>query len=81
MEGVALVPGIYASMELKHRYSSVIVKATTLDGIMTILVSVIGFVAYGAMTQEIVLMNLSYGLFSSFVQLLYSLSVLCSFAL
>jgi hypothetical protein len=47
MEGVALVPGIYASMKLKHRYSSVIVKATTIDGILTILVSVIGFLAYG----------------------------------
>ena len=47
MEGVALVPGIYASMQLKHRYSSVIVKATTIDGILTILVSVIGFLAYG----------------------------------
>jgi len=50
MEGVALVPGIYASMQLKHRYSSVIVKATTLDGILTILVSVIGFLAYGPQT-------------------------------
>ena len=50
MEGVALVPGIYASMQLKHRYSSVIVKATTLDGILTILVSVIGFLAYGPLT-------------------------------
>ena len=47
MEGVALVPGIYASMSLKHRYKTVIIRATTLDGIMTILVSVIGFLAYG----------------------------------
>ena len=67
MEGVALVPGIYATMSLKHRYKTVIVRATTLDGIMTMLVSVIGFLAYGIHTQEIVLMNLSYGLFSSFV--------------
>jgi hypothetical protein len=50
MEGVALVPGIYASMEVKHRYSSVIVKATTIDGLLTILVSVIGFLAYGLQT-------------------------------
>ncbi len=50
MEGVALVPGIYASMQQRHRYSTVIVNATTLDGTLTILVSVIGILAYGSNT-------------------------------
>lgn len=55
--------------------------ATTLDGILTIALSIIGSLAYGNYTREIVLMNLSYGRLSNVVQLIYSFSVLCSFML
>ncbi len=48
MEAVAIVPGIHASMQNKNLYSKVIVNATNLDGLLTIIVSVIGFLAYGA---------------------------------
>ena len=55
--------------------------ATSLVGLLTILIAVIGSVAYASNTREIVLMNLSYGILSNVIQLAYATSVLCSFAL
>ena len=50
MEAVAIIPGIYASMENKEIYSKILIRATSLDGILTILVSVIALLAYGERT-------------------------------
>lgn len=67
MEGVALIPGLYASTKDKRRYKRIILTATTVDGLLTIMVSVISYLAYGPFTREIVLMNLSYGIMSNIV--------------
>lgn len=68
MEGVALVPSLYSQTYNKEsKYKLIILSATTLDGILTILVSVIGYLAYGPALREIVLLNLSYGIISNIV--------------
>ena len=81
MEGVALMPGLYASTKEKSKFQTVVRSAAIADGTLMMLVSIIGYLAYGNSTSEIVLMNLSYGVLSNIVQLSYSFGVLCSFCL
>lgn len=67
MEGTALVPSIYASTQHKSYYRSILISAVTLDGFLTMILSVIGYIAYGNKTRDIVIMNLSYGIISNIV--------------
>jgi len=39
----------------------------TLDGVLTMILSTIGYLAYGQGTRDIVIMNLSYGFISNSV--------------
>lgn len=79
MEGVALVPSLYASTRFRSKYKYTMYGAILAAGTLNILISVTAYTAYGTFTRSIVLMNLSYGLLSNSVQLLYSFGVLCSF--
>jgi hypothetical protein len=81
MEGTALIPGIYASTKEKSKFKYVMFSAVTLDGILSLCVSTIGYLAYGSFIREIVIMNLSYGIASNLVQLSFSFGVLCTFVL
>jgi amino acid permease len=81
MEGIPLIPGIYSSTRNKKSYKSILVTSLCLDAMMTILMSVIAYLAYRDKIREIVLMSLSYGIFSNIVQLSYSFGILCSFIL
>ena len=64
MEGTALLPGIYASTQDKISYPCILFSAVTLDGVLTLLVSTVGYLAYGSSIKEIVIMNLSPGIVS-----------------
>ncbi|CDW79405.1 UNKNOWN [Stylonychia lemnae] len=81
MEGTALLPGIYASTQNKKAYRKILISAVSLDGILTMILSSIGYLSYGQGTRDIVIMNLRYGIVSNLVQFMYAFGVLCSFIL
>ena len=67
MEGVALVPSLYASTRFRSKYKYVLYGAIIAAGALNIIISVTAYSAYGEFTRSIVLMNLSYGLVSNSV--------------
>lgn len=51
-------------------------RAVLILGVTQALLGIICVVAYGSKLQEIVLMNLNYGLFSNFIKALYAIGMI-----
>jgi hypothetical protein len=81
MEGTPLFPGIYASVKHRSTYLHLLIGATTLDGFLGIIISILGYYAYGNNIREIIILNMSYGVISNLIQITYTFGVLCSFLL
>lgn len=74
-EGAPLVPKLYTNAKNKHYFVRNLNKAVLYLGIIQAIMGVICVIAYGNKLQEIILMDLYYGVFGNFVKLLYAMGM------
>lgn len=66
MEGIAIMPQTLAQARHHDQFISIISIVQYSIGSFSLLFGVLCYLAYGPQTQEIILMNLNYGLLSTF---------------
>ena len=74
--GAPLVSKLYTNAKNKNYFVRNINRAVLILGITQALLGIICVMAYGNKLQEIVLMNLNYGVFSNFIKLLYAIGMI-----
>ena len=70
------MPKLYTNSKNKHFFVRNINRAVLFLGVVQILLGTICVIAYGSKLQEIVLMNLTYGIFGNFVKFLYAIGMI-----
>lgn len=80
-EGAPLIPKLYTNAKNKHFFVRNINRGVLALGLFQALMGIICVYAYGSRLQEIVLMNLYYGVFSQFVRLIYSFGMIVNLML
>ena len=69
------MPKLYTNAQNKHYFVRNLNKAILYLGIIQAIMGVICVIAYGNKLQEIILMDLYYGVFGNFVKLLYAMGM------
>ena len=70
------MPKLYTNSKNKHFFVRNINRAVLFLGVVQVLLGTICVIAYGSKLQEIVLMNLTYGVFGNFVKFLYAIGMI-----
>lgn len=81
LEGIAVVPGLYASARKKSQVDQIFKRIYQSSFLVSMTMSVLAYYAHRGGTREIVIMNLRYGVLSHFLQLAFMVSLLCSYVL
>lgn len=74
-EASPIVPRLYTNALHKNYFVRNLNRGILAIGIVQVLLGTICVMAYGTKLQEIVLMNLNYGVFSNFIKLLYAIGM------
>lgn len=80
-EGAPIVPRLYSNAQNKHFFVRNINRAVLYLGLFQAFMGVICVLAYGNRLQEVVLMNLYYGVFSQFVKLMFAFGMIVNLSL
>lgn len=75
-EGIPLLPALYANSRHRKNFPKVQRLVMTILCVFMLLFSPLCVAAYGKGLRDIVLMNLDYGRFETFIQVAYSLCLL-----
>lgn len=75
-EGAPFVPRLYTNSKNKHFFVRNINRAVLFLGVIQAILGTLCVIAYGNKLQEIVLMNLTYGVFGNFIKLLYAVGMI-----
>ena len=80
-EGAPFIPKLYTHAKNKHFFVRNLNRGVLFLGITQALMGIICVIAYGSRLQEIVLMNLYYGVFSQFIKFLYAMGMVVNLSL